>query len=127
MVIVGLVCWWYGAGWKRRIEVAKEQFVSLYDYFSIDLLVRTWFSPFRQISAGTVRGPLGIQLRAWFDRLISRAVGGVIRTIVIIFGVVALVLSFLVGILTVIIWALIPMCPIIGVGLMLAGWIPWHI
>ena len=53
--------------------------VSVFDYFSIDLLVRTWFAPFRQISAGAVDGPIGVQIRAFFDRLISRTIGGIVR------------------------------------------------
>jgi hypothetical protein len=127
MVILGLISWWYGAGWMQRVALSKEQFLILYDYFSIDLLVRTWFSPFRQISAGQVRGPLGVQLRAWFDQLISRSVGGVVRTIVIVFGSVSLLFSLLFGVMMVIGWALLPIGPIVGLVMMLLGWVPWHI
>lgn len=127
MVIVGLISWWYGAGWKRRVTVAKDQFLSVYDYFSIDLLVRTWFAPFRQISAGHVDGPLALQLRAWFDRLVSRAVGGTVRTIVIMVGVVALLASLLLGVGGLVLWALVPFGPVISLVIMSTGWIPWHI
>jgi hypothetical protein len=127
MVITGLISWWYGDGWTRRVKLSKEQFLSLYDYFSIDLLIRTWFAPFRQISAGQVSGPLGVQLRAWFDQVISRTVGGVVRTIVIVCGSVALLLSFLLGVAAVVGWALVPVAPLIGLVMSLLGWAPWHI
>lgn len=127
MFIVGLFSWWYGAGWRQRIAAVGERLVGLYDYFSIDLLLRTLFSPFRQISASGVRGPLGAQLRAWLDRLISRVIGAVVRLIVIVIGTVALCLAGLIGLVMIIAWPLIPLVPIISVVLAMSGWIPWQI
>ena len=66
MIVVGFFAWWYGAGWWQRITMVWGKLVSVFDYFSIDLLVRTWFAPFRQISAGAVDGPIGVQIRAFF-------------------------------------------------------------
>ena len=97
MFIVGLFSWWYGAGWLQRVQVVKERLSGLYDYFSIDLLIKTLFSPFRQISAGSVRGPIGVQIRAFFDQLISRTIGMIVRSLVIVSGSVTLVVSALLG------------------------------
>lgn len=127
MFVVGLFSWWYGAGWLKRITMVREYLAGLYDYFSIDLLVRTLFAPFRQISAGSVRGPVGVQMRAWFDRLISRIIGAIVRTLVIIIGVVALMVAALVGLIIVVTWPLIPIIPVISIVLMMMGWIPWRI
>ncbi len=99
--------------------------VSVFDYFSIDLLVRTWFSPFRQISAGAVDGPIGVQIRAFFDRLISRTIGGIVRSFMIIFGIVALAVTAAAGLVFIIAWALVPVLPLLGVGLAIVGWLPW--
>lgn len=99
--------------------------VSVFDYFSIDLLVRTWFTPFRQISAGAVDGPIGVQIRAFFDRLISRTIGGIVRSFMIIFGIVALAITAVVGLVFVIAWALVPVLPLLGAGLAIVGWLPW--
>lgn len=125
MVVLAFFRWWYGAGWWQRVLVVWGHIVSTFDYFSIDLLIRTWFSPFRQISAGAVRGPIGVQIRAFFDRLISRAIGAVVRSFMIIFGLVALVLMALVGAATLFSWALVPVLPIIGLILTMQGWLPW--
>lgn len=91
------------------------------DTFSIGLLLRTLFSPFRQISAGGVRGPLGVKLRAWFDRLVSRFVGAGVRIIVIGIGVVYLLLVIIVGVVRFLAWPLIPLLPIIAVLLYSVG------
>lgn len=72
MQLVALLSWWYGSGVLRMFRTVQMKFASLLDYFSIDLLARTLFAPFRQISAGGVSGPIGLQIRAFFDQLISR-------------------------------------------------------
>ena len=124
MFIVGLFGWWYGDGWRLRGRLIRERIIRAFDQFSIDLLIKTWFSPFRQISAGSVRGPIGVQLRAWFDRLISRLIGGVIRTFVIIFGTIWLVMLALVGVIELLVWLVIPLAPIVGAIAMIIGWTP---
>lgn len=127
MFIVGLFSWWYTTGWKQRITVAHERLLGVYDYFSIDLLARTLFSPFRQISAGKVQGPLGVQFRAWFDRLVSRCIGAVVRTIVMFVGIVAILLTCIIGLLDVLLWCIAPVLPLIGLLVSNTGWVPWHL
>lgn len=95
------------------------------DYFSIGLLVRTLFNPFRQISAGGVRGPLGVQIQAFFDRVISRCIGAMIRIVIIVVGAIGLTLCALIGSVTLIGWAFVPLVPLAGCVLWLLGWIPW--
>jgi len=125
MFITGILLWWYGPGWRQRLVLLRERLASTMDYFSIDLLLRTLFSPFRQISAGKVQGPLGVQMRAFFDRLISRVIGMFVRLTMILIGSVAILFHAVVGSLLVILWAFIPLLPLLGVLLFLAGWMPW--
>ena len=126
MFIVGLLSWWYGAGWKQRSRALAERLLSTADYFSIDLLLKTLFAPYRQISAGQVRGPLGVQMRAFFDRLLSRIIGAIIRTFMIVAGLVGMFLYIVVGGLLLILWGIIPLLPIIGIVLCILGWMPWR-
>lgn len=125
MFIVGILSWWYGRGWREEFRDFSQRVDGLMDYFSFDLLLRTFFSPFRQISAGRVRGPLGVQLRAWLDRLVSRVIGAMVRSFVLLAGVVALVVYVVVGLLIVLLWAVVPLLPLVGLGLTLVGWTPW--
>ena len=92
MFIAGMISWWYSVGWKRAAVDVWESIERLYDTFSLGLLLKTLFAPWRQISAGKVRGPIGVQLRAFFDRLVSRIIGGFIRIITLLIGVAALYL-----------------------------------
>lgn len=95
------------------------------DFFSIDLLIGTLFAPFRQISAGQVRGPLGVQLHAFFDRLVSRLIGAMVRSFLIIAGSIVLVCTLIIGAALLIGWALLPLMPIVGVVLSTMRWLPW--
>ncbi len=127
MFIVGLFSWWYGAGWKRCVTDVRNSLLGLYDYFSLDLLLRTLFSPFRQISAGKVRGSLNVQFHAMLDNLISRTIGGIVRTMVVVIGSLTLLVAAIIGLLQIALWPLIPALPVIFVIFAGAGWVPWTI
>lgn len=126
MFIAGMLLWWYGQGWRDAAVRVGWRLMNLEDYFSIDLLLKTFFSPFRQISAGKVQGALGVQMRAFFDRLISRLIGAMIRLFVMIIGLLALAIYAVIGAVILVIWAVIPLLPIAGIVLFVAGWLPWN-
>lgn len=125
MFIVGILGWWYGTGWKQRAQAVKERLASTMDYFSIDLLLRTLFAPFRQISADTPNGSINVQMRAFFDRLISRIIGMIVRLGMIVIGVVAILTYTILGLLALAVWAMIPLFPVVGLILFMSGWMPW--
>jgi hypothetical protein len=127
MFVVGILSWWYSAGWRQRFMMLKERLANTIDYFSIDLLAKTLFSPFRQISAGKVNGPLGVKLHAFFDRLISRMIGAMVRSTMIIVGVAAIFLYSAIGVISLLVWAFIPVFPLIGIALFAIGWMPWSL
>lgn len=127
MFIVGLISWWYTSGWKRCASMTIDSLRGIYDYFSIDLLIKTLFSPFRQVSAGTVSGPLGAQFRNMIDKLISRIIGAIMRSLVVIVGVIALLFSVLIGLVRITVWPFVPLVPAIAVIIAMSGWIPWTI
>lgn len=122
---MGLLSWWYGTGWKQRFRALAERLLGTADYFSIDLLLRTLFAPYRQISAGKVTGPIGVQLRAFFDQLLSRIIGAIIRTFMIIAGLVGMLFYIVIGGILVLLWGVIPLVPIVGIVLFVTGWMPW--
>ncbi len=124
MFIVGLLGWWYGTGWRERIRMIGERLARAFDFFSFDLLLKTLFSPFRQISAGEVRGGLSVQFRAFFDQLISRCIGAVVRSIMLIAGMVWTTILAIIGVVEGVIWLFVPLLPIIGAILFAIGWVP---
>jgi len=122
LLITSLFQWWYGDGIRERLRIISGRLESLIDYFSFGLLIKTLFSPYRQISAGSVQGSLEVKFRAMIDKLFSRVVGAFIRLIILTVG--AVVLGFMVtySVLGLVVWGLVPFFPVIGVGLMVIGW-----
>ena len=84
------------------------------DHFSVGLLLRTLFNPFRHISASYVDLPLPVKLRAFFDRLISRIIGAVVRTLVIFIGIIAIAIVVIFELIGVLAWLVLPVLPVIG-------------
>lgn len=125
MVIWGVLAWWYTDGWRQQMKKIKNRLEGTIDFFSIGLLLSTLFSPYRQISAGNVRGPINVQFQAFFDKIISRLVGMVVRLIMIMAGSLVLLFQLLSSLLLLAIWALLPVVPLIGFVLWITGWLPW--
>lgn len=112
MLIVELINWWYGRGFRSFALKLIDKLRNTADFFSIGSLLRTWFLPFRQISAGAVEGSLDARLQAFFDRLVSRLVGATLRTFLIIVGTAALILQSTASLIAVIIYPFMPVMPI---------------
>lgn len=124
MFLVGMLGWWYSGGWRHRLQSSARQLKNVAAFFSIGQLFNTLFSPFRQISAGQVGGSAQAQLRAFFDRLISRFVGAFVRLFTILAGVVALLGALIFQLLVLAAWLILPLSPVIGLVLMVIGWVP---
>lgn len=122
MMIVSLFSWWYGAGWARAANRVGGRVESVLETFSVALLLRTLFAPYRQISAGhIVGGSFDMKFKAWGDRAFSRVFGAVIRSFVIFAGLVAALLAGVFGLVELLLWPLAPLLPLAGIALMAAG------
>lgn len=124
MFLVGMLTWWYGDGWRQRMALFRDRIARSSDYFSLGLLITTFFAPYRQISAGSVSGPVALQLRAFFDKTISRVIGAIIRLFVLLFGCAVIALQALFGAVVIVSWMLIPFLPIVGMIVAILGWTP---
>lgn len=127
MAIVGLFTWWYSGGLRRQWQLLLNRLAGTYDYFSIDLLMRSLFAPYRQISAAQIDGSLQVRFHAFIDRLISRIIGAAVRTIMILTGVISLVVSVLFGGVIIAFWVIAPLLPVVGIALSMSGWVPWKL
>lgn len=121
LLFVELFRWWYVDGWKQQAKSVSMRIDGTMDYFSFSLLLKTLFSPFRQISAGGVDGTLQVKLRAFVDKLFSRIIGAVVRLLIMATGLVALVIQVVLSLAYLLLWELIPLLPVIGVVLVFVG------
>lgn len=122
MVMFSMLTWWYFGGLSDQFGRIKKSLAKVNDQFSIPLLLKTLFYPFRMIDADKVYGPsLGDKIKAWLDQMISRMIGGAIRIVVVVIGVIALIITVIISILRMALWVALPVLPVI----VLAGVIVW--
>jgi len=121
LLVTELLKWWYTAGLRGRAQKVALRLDGIIDYFSMDLLAKTLFAPFRQISAGQVDGPLEVKLRALVDKLFSRIIGAIFRSILLVIGCVAIALVALLALIIMVLWVLVPLVPVVGLILSIVG------
>lgn len=115
MQLVAFLGWWYANGWLDQVKLVRERLARLSDFFSIGLLAKNLFKPFKQLDTDKVKGALDIVLRAWVDRMISRMIGAMIRTTLILVGIVSWFVAVIVNIAWLAVWPTLPVFPVIGV------------
>ena len=114
--------WWYGAGWAyawQRSIIERLQWCD--STFSMGSLVRTLFAPFKQTYTGGAKGSIGDHIRATVDSLISRVIGFLVRSILLLAGVVCSVFVFATGLAFMAAWAFIPLLPLVSIIFIPAG------
>lgn len=126
MLFVSLIRWWYGSGWLDQVRLVQRRFDRTADFFSLELSLRNFFKPFRQIDADAARkGSLDVILRALFDQLFSRFIGSVARGFLIVIGSLAIAFEAVLGLLRLLLWPITPALPVFGAVLATTGWLPW--
>ncbi len=119
MLVVAFIHWWYGPGWKDTYGRLRVRMRETYLTFSMPILLRTMFAPWRRITSASGR-TLGDKFRAMIDNLVSRVVGFNVRLIALSLGTFILALYALLGGLLLILW---PVIPLLGPALVVAGFL----
>lgn len=96
----------------RRVSTLDEA-------FSVGILLRTLFLPWRRIISYPGAG-LDAKLRAILDNLISRCVGFVVRSFVLLAVAILAIFATAIGLIQIVVWPLIPLTAIAAIvkGLM---------
>ncbi len=123
MIAVELFSWWYVKGWGVFIGKLRRSLGNILDFFSMSSLIRTLFQPFRQISAETAVGTVSIdrKFQMFIDRLISRVIGFFSRLVLLIVGSVIILVGAVCSLVLIVLWPIVPLCPIIGIALAVMG------
>lgn len=107
MLVASFFIWWYGRGWQQVARDIRPRLSAVAYAFSVTQLLKTLFAPWRRII--TYPGSsLGERLKAWSDNMFSRAVGSVVRTIVLIAALVVLAIVGALSLLELVLWPLLP-------------------
>lgn len=118
MFIIYMLGWWYSRGWAWAISSIFAQLKEINESFSIPILLRTWFAPWKQIYT-----PSSFRnfFQAMVDNMISRFVGAMVRTVLIFGALVASAAITLFGLAALVVWPLIPVSIVVFPILFLGG------
>jgi len=117
MLMLEFVKWWYGRGWAGALDSVKARAEALSDMFSVSILLRTLFSPWRRIITYPGAG-LEAHLRAMVDNLVSRLIGFVVRVTVLVSAGIVFCLHIVISLVELVFW---PVVPLAAIGLILWG------
>ncbi len=116
--------WYYTRAVKGLINIWKNFIIFVQEYYSIPLLLRTLFSPWKR---DVTRKPRGLDIKKLFEALafnaISRTIGFLVRSVTIIFGLICLLGVIVLGFIALIVWLILPFVLIflIIMGILLLG------
>jgi hypothetical protein len=114
MLITAFFQWWYGAGWAQQGKAMQRRIRNIAGMFSVDILLRTMFSPWKQTVVYARRDQsLQDKFGAEVGNIVSRFVGLGVRFMVLFTAGIGVFCAGLYGLLGIILWPLIPFLPLI--------------
>jgi len=108
-VILRFWGWYYSGGVKSLLEIWHNFIIFVREYYSIPLLLRTLFHPWRRDITKYGRGfSIKNFLETLSFNLISRGLGFFIRSFTIVIGLISLLGVIALGLAAFIIWLILP-------------------
>jgi len=102
--------WHYSKGLKFYISRWFSYFDWINHYFSVPLLIKTLFAPWKRLIV-TDRSP-GFNLQKFMEKftfnIISRGIGAIVRFSLIWVGIILIIFVYIAGILGLLVWLVIP-------------------
>jgi hypothetical protein len=114
--------WHYCLAWLDIGRLYYHFVVATARFFSLHILIRTWWSPWRRLGeAYPQRFSPNEFLAALLVNTLMRLVGVVIRSVLLVVGVAATVVVALLGLVAIVLWLLLPaiIAALLLVGLLL--------
>jgi hypothetical protein len=109
VLLLKYITWHFFGATKSLIQGWGNILWFNYNFFSIGILVRTFFNPWRRITWDYGRGfDIGRYLFVFASNLISRILGAIMRTFLIVAGLAVQVFLIISMIITVCVWIILP-------------------
>ncbi len=106
MVVLDLLGWWYSQGWAWIFSELKRRLTDISESFSVGILLRTLFSPWKQIQS-----PVSFRnfLQSKLDNFISRFIGATVRLGMLFAALISYLVVLIAGLLLIVTWPFIPL------------------
>ena len=113
------ITWHYGQAYSDIYHVWTNFIWFFFNFFSIKLLFSTLFSPWKRMGEEYPAGfDIGRAAQTWVVNILMRFVGAGVRLIVIAVGLSFALLAFLLGLVVLVVWTVMP---IFFVALIISG------
>lgn len=113
MVVADILRYWYGVEVPRAPRRLQAIILIVADNFSMPLLIKTLFAPWRKDVIPTTGLAIDERLRVFGFNLVSIFVGFFVRLFVLMTASLIIALTVLVGVITLTLWVVIPVLPIV--------------
>lgn len=110
--------WHYSLGFKFVWDFNLRLMRSTRESFSLPLILRTFWSPWKRMGEGYVKGDPGSWASTFIFNSLMRIMGMLIRASIIILGLLSMLATFILSVLALCLWVIIPF---LSVGLFAMG------
>jgi len=105
----GFWFFWYKTVPREIVFYFKILYLKLLDSFSIPIIIRTFFAPWKRDEVFVKNAPLNVRIYVWVGNLISRLIGAFLRSAVFL-GFVAVMVLWVVALISVLcFWLFYPL------------------
>jgi len=114
-ILISYLIWYFFDVPREILRGWKNFLLFNLSYFSIPILLKTFFSHWRQYKWSYGRGfDISRYLEAFFSNLISRILGAIMRAILVSLGTITEIFIFIFGIILFFGWIFLPVFVIYG-------------
>ena len=108
--------WYYLDGVRFILKIWKNFLVFILNYFSVSLLLKTFFSSWKRYYESYGRGfSFKRYITAFFSNILFRLIGMFTRTLLMVVWIIVELFIVLIGIIAILIWILLPLLLVAGV------------
>ena len=107
MLTLAFLKWWYREGWVLQARKLQLRLREVSQVFSVSILLRTLFAPWRRIVTAPGKG-LDAHIHAAIDNAVGRFIGFLVRLVVLFTAGITTVILLLVGLVQLLAWPILP-------------------
>jgi len=100
--------WWYSEEPVYLARAAQVITKKVYLNFSVPILLRTLFDPWKRDVISAENPSLDVAIRIWTANLFSRVIGFIVRSMTILVGIILTGIVFILLIIGIIAWYFMP-------------------
>ncbi|MCL2371146.1 AAA family ATPase [Candidatus Saccharibacteria bacterium] len=119
---MSIISFWYGRGLNRFMVAVGNSVRGVWDFFSIGSLLATFFKPFKQSDYGSNKTGFEKMMEDFASSITSRLAGVILRSALIIVGLLSLAFSIVAAGLAIASYFLMPIFILVGWVIMHSYW-----